>query len=230
MATSPENDAVRDRSPSNPARRASKALLLGALVSLAANTACRSVAPAPAVAGPVSGRNSPLKFKINREVTFEREGMALLFLNDRFDCPCSPEIEKGLGIAINAPFEVTFSNEGTLDSKDCRFIVCGASRFVYNTLGYGTNFADQITFVAVDQTSQVATSGMMEPNVPNPIPPPPDIPKSKTDHSKTTIGEVFRTNLADIMTLPAVETDYVVYAAFGPYRSNTLTVKVRKRE
>ena len=39
-----------------------------------------------------------------------------------------------------------------------------------------------------------------------------------------------RTNLADIMNLPAVETDYVVYAALGPYRSNTLTVKVRKRK
>ncbi len=191
MATSPENDAVRDRSPSNLARRASKGLLLGALVSLvslAANTACGSVAPAPAVADPVSGRNSPLNFKIIREVTFEREGMALLFLNDRLDCPCSPELEEGLGIAINAPF------------------------------------------VAVDQTSQVATSGVMEPAVPNPIPPPADMPKSTTDHSKTTIGEVFRTNLADIMNLPAVETDYVVYAAFGPYRSNTLTVKVRKRE
>ena len=171
-----------------------------------------------------------MKFKIDREVTFEREGMALLLHNDRFRCPCTPKFDEGLGIAINVPIEVTFSNEGTLDSKDCQFIVCGASRFVYNTLGYGSNFADQVTFVAVDQTSQVATSGMMEPNVPNPIPPPDDLPKSTTDHSKTTIGEFFRTNLADIMTLPAVETDYVVYAALGPYRSNTLTVKVRKRK
>jgi hypothetical protein len=171
-----------------------------------------------------------LKFKIDRDVTFEREGLALLLKNDRVRCPCTPKLEEGLGIAINAPIEVTFSNEGTLDSKDCRFVVCGASRFVYNTLGHGANFADQVSFVAVDQTSQIATSGVMEPNVPNPIPPPDDLPKSTTDHSKTTIGEFFRTNLADIMSLPAVETDYVVYAAFGPYRSNTLTVKVRKRQ
>ena len=53
---------------------------------------------------------------------------------------------------------------------------------------------------------------MMDPNVPNPIPPPPELPKSKTDHSKTTIGEFFRTNLADIMNLPAVETNYIVSA------------------
>ena len=171
-----------------------------------------------------------MKFKIDREASFEREGLALLLMNDRFRCPCTPKLEDGLGIAINAPIEVTFSNEGTLKRNDCHFIVCGASRFVYDTLGYGSAFADQITFVAVDQTSQIATSGVMEPNVPNPIPPPPDIPKSTTDHSKSTIGEFFRTNLVDIMTLPAVETDYVVYAAFGPYRSNTLTVKVRKRE
>ncbi len=171
-----------------------------------------------------------MNFKINREATFERDGMALLFLNDRLDCSCNPELGDGLGIAINAPIEVTFSNEGTLDRRDCQFIVCGASRFVYNTLGHGSNFADHISFVAVDQTSQVATSGVMEPNVPNSIPPPADMPKSTTDHSKTTIGEVFRTNLAEIMTLPAVETDCVVYAALGSFRSNTLTVKVRKRK
>lgn len=131
----------------------STALLLGVL---AANTACRSVAPTTAVADPVSKRNSPLKFEIDRGVTFEREGMALLLLNDRFGGLCTPKLGEGLGIAINAPNEVTFSNEETplgeekLDSKNCRFIVCGASRFVYNTLGYGANFADQITFVAVD--------------------------------------------------------------------------------
>ena len=137
---------------------------------------------------------------------------------------------EGLGIAINAPIEVTFSTGETLDPDDCRFFVCGASEFVYDTLGYGRNFADNVTFVAVDQTSQVARSGVMQPNVPNPVPPPDDLPKSTTDHSKTTIGEVFRANMAEIMTLPAVETDYVVYAVLGPYRSNSLTVKVRKRK
>ena len=144
--------------------------------------------------------------------------------NDRFDCPCTPEME-GLGIAINAPIEVTFSTQQTLDPDDCRFFVCGASEFVYDTLGYGRNFADNVTFVAIDQTSQVARSGVMQPNVPNPVPPPDNLSKSTTDHSKTTIGEVFRANMAEIMTLPAVETDYVVYAVLGPYRSNSLTVK-----
>jgi hypothetical protein len=221
---------VRDQLPPKPPGQVSAAILLGALLALGVGAGCRSAAPAPPVAAPASERSQPLKFKINREVTFEREGMALLLHNDRVDCPCSPEIEEGLGIAINAPIEVTFSTEGKLDPKDCRFFICGASQFVYNTLGYGANFADQVTFVAVDQTDQVARTGVMEPNVPNPISPPDDLPKSTTDHSKTTIGEVFRANLADIMTLPAVETDYVVYAALGPYRSNTLTVKVRKRK
>lgn len=171
-----------------------------------------------------------MQFKINREVSFELEGLALMLKNDRLECPCTPDIEEGLGIAINAPIEVTFSKGETLDPKDCRFFVCGSSEFVYDTLGYGRSFADHVTFVAVDQTSQVARTGVMQPNVLNPVPPPDDMPKSTTDHSKTTIGEAFRTNLAEIMSLPAVETDYVVYAALGPYRSNTLTVKVRKRE
>ena len=78
-----------------------------------------------------------MKFKIDREASFEREGLALLLMNDRFRCPCTPKLEDGLGIAINAPIEVTFSNEGTLKRNDCRPIVYGAeTNFVYDTLGF----------------------------------------------------------------------------------------------
>ena len=92
-----KNDAVRDRSPSKPTHRAFLALLLGMLVPLVAGTACRSVARAPTIADPVSERSYPLKFKINREANFERDGMALLFLNDRLDCSCTPELEMDWG-------------------------------------------------------------------------------------------------------------------------------------
>ena len=171
-----------------------------------------------------------MKFTIDRGANFELEGLALMLRNDRLEGPCTPRLDDGLGIALNAPVEVTFSTEKKLEARDCRFLVCGASRFVYDTLGYGANFADHVTFVAVDQLTHVVYSAGMEPNVQNPEAPPSDLPRSATDHSESTIGEYFRANLAEIMTLPAVETGYVVYAALGPHRSNTLTVKVVRRK
>jgi hypothetical protein len=170
-----------------------------------------------------------LKFKIDREVSFELEGMARFLGSDRVSGPCTPKIEEGLGLAINAPREVVFSRGPQLDPNEARFIVCGASQFVYDSMGFGARFADQVVFVAVDARTHEARSAAIEPNVPNAVPPPDDLPRSETDHSGTTIGEVFRANLASIMQLPAVESEYIVYIVLGPYRSNSLSVKVVRR-
>jgi hypothetical protein len=62
------------------------------------------------------------------------------------------------------------------------------------------------------------------------VPYPSDMPRSKTDHTNTTIGEFLRANLAKMIDLPAVETEYIIYASLGPYRSNTLTVKLVRRK
>jgi hypothetical protein len=213
--------------------------MFGTVVALlvAGATGCRSVGPTPAAPPPAAaagnGRSEgsrEMKFKIDRAASFELEGLALMLRNERIEGACSPVIEEGPGIAINAPAEVTFSTGAFLDPRDARFIVCGASQFVYDTLGFGSSFADHVSFVAVDARTHQSYAGVMEPNVPNAIPPPADLPRPTTDHSQSTIGEWFRTNLAAIMRLPAVETEYVVYAALGPHRSNTLTVKVVKRK
>jgi hypothetical protein len=64
----------------------------------------------------------------------------------------------------------------------------------------------------------------------NIVPFPDDMSQPQTDHTNTTIGEVLRANLAKMLDLPAVETEYIVYASLGPYRSNTLTVKLVRRK
>jgi hypothetical protein len=56
------------------------------------------------------------------------------------------------------------------------------------------------------------------------------MPRSKTDHTNTTIGEFLRANLAKMIHLPAVETEYLVSASLDDYRSNTLTVKLVRRK
>jgi hypothetical protein len=170
-----------------------------------------------------------LKFTIDREVTFDRGSAAQFIRSDRVSSPCTPQIEEGVGLAINAPREVTFSKGPELDPDDAQFIVCGASNFLYDSMGMGARFADNVTFVAVDARTQEARSASNEPNVPNRVDPPGDLPRPETDHSQTNIGEVFRVNLARIMRLPAVDSEYMVHAALGPYRSNSLTVKVVRR-
>jgi hypothetical protein len=59
---------------------------------------------------------------------------------------------------------------------------------------------------------------------------PRDMAEPETDHTNTTIGEFLRTNLAKMIDLPAVETEYNIYASLGSYRSNTLTVKLVRRK
>lgn len=99
-----------------------------------------------------------LKFDIDRDVSFEMQGMQLELRNPRLSGPCSPDITEGIGLAINAPREVQFSNGPHLDPDDARFIVCAASNFVYNTLGFGSAFIDKVTFVIVDARTHQSRS------------------------------------------------------------------------
>lgn len=174
-------------------------------------------------------------FEIDRDGSFEPDEEWLLFMNARLSTRGTPKIVSGVGIAINAPREVTFFNGPMLNPGDAQFIVCAASRFVHDPLGYGSNFMDHVTFVVVDARThqeyevpaRLADDSTLSDNL---IAPPADLPRPSTDHSKSTIGEVSRANLAKMVELPAVETEYVVYATLGPYRSNTLTVKLVRRQ
>ena len=64
----------------------------------------------------------------------------------------------------------------------------------------------------------------------NLIPMPAEMRDPQNKQTNTTIGEVLRANIAKMIDLPAVETEYIVYASMGPYRSNSLTVKVVRRQ
>jgi hypothetical protein len=175
------------------------------------------------------------KFKIDRDGSFEPDEAWLLFNNPRLDTRGTPDIISGVGIAINAPREVQFSEGPLLSPKDAQFIVCVATQFVYDMMGYGSSFMDYLTLVVVDARThqEYAVSALRAESTnirDNYEPPPSDMPQPKTDHTNTTIGEVLRANMAKMLDLPAVETEYIVYASLGPYRSNTLTVKLVRRK
>jgi hypothetical protein len=175
------------------------------------------------------------KFEIDRDGSFEPDEAWLRHNNPRLDTRGTPDIISGVGIAINAPREVQFSEGPLLSPKDAQFIVCVATQFVYDMMGYGSSFMDYLTLVVVDARTheEYSASALLAESTnirDNYLPPPSDMPQPKTDHTNTTIGEVLRVNLAKIIDLPAVETEYIIYASLGPYRSNTLTVKLVRRK
>ena len=178
---------------------------------------------------------SEFKFEIDRDGSFEPDDDWLLFENPRLSTRGKPKIISGVGIAINAPRTVQFSEGPRLSYKDAQFIVSVATRFVYGTLGYGASFMDNVTFVVVDARThqEYAVSALAAENSnmrENLIPMPAEMRDPQNKQTNTTIGEDLRANIAKMIDLPAVETEYIVYASMGPYRSNSLTVKVVRRQ
>jgi rhodanese-related sulfurtransferase len=174
------------------------------------------------------------KFKIDRDGSFEPEAFWLRYNNPHIPTRGCPEILSGTGIAINAPRQVLFSDGPTLSPTDAQFIVCVATKFVYNTLDMGSDFMDHLTLVLVDgRTHQEYFASALlaeDSNINENLVPLRDAPEPETDHSKSLIGQFLRANVAKMIKLPAVETEYIVYASLGPYRSNTLDVKVIQRK
>jgi hypothetical protein len=175
------------------------------------------------------------KFQIDRDGSFEPDEAWLVYSNPRTSTNGTPKIISGVGIAINAPRIVEFSNGPQLDHRDAQFIVCVRTRFVYDTLGYGSDFMDNVDLVVVDARThqEYAASALLAEDTnarENMVPMPDDMRDPGNKQTNTTIGEVLRANLAKMIKLPAVETEYIVYATLGPYRSNTLTVKLVRRK
>jgi hypothetical protein len=174
------------------------------------------------------------KFEADRDGSFEPDEDWLMFKNPRLSTRGQPKITSGTGIAINAPRTVEFSHGPRLLPRDAQFIVCVTTRFLYDTLGFGGSFMDNVSLVVVDALTHEEHSASAlaaeDTNMRENYEPFPAADRNpKADHSGTTIGEVLRANVAKMISLPATETEYIVYAVMGPYRSNTLTVKLVRR-
>ena len=147
--------------------------------------------------------------------------------------PCTPvlgPLHENV-IRINAPEEVTFVPGGDEPlGEDTKFIICGAMQMRTETLGelgiHGTEL-DALMLVAVDAKTNKTYSGTIgQLGTPDPMP----------EELKTPpvpgylIGECFNPNLVRSFDLPAVETDYYVHAVLGPFKSNVLKVRLRRRK
>ncbi|MCA9727304.1 MAG: hypothetical protein KC729_06440 [Candidatus Eisenbacteria bacterium] len=159
------------------------------------------------------------------------------------DYPCSPEPadEDQIGILLAAPDTVSYM-PGTPFANDTAFarvLVCGYYYLPMNTLNLDGDLVEKIVFVAVDAESNRSFTGTMaeeSPEEPMPDPEPsdeeppgPDELVSLPTPADEPIGGWFNPNLADILGLPEGAATYTVYAFLGPYRSNTVTIRVQPR-
>jgi hypothetical protein len=141
---------------------------------------------------------------------------------------CSPEItdDDFRGIVLNGPKRVLFGP----DTRDPRFgsftrmIVCGVCQLDHHYLGIKGNFSTKITFFAVNVKTHRVHVGRLHAGIEV-------FPERDPDDPRQNVvtGEWFNPNLALISDIPPEEADYLVYATLGDYKSNTVTIQLRRK-
>ena len=147
----------------------------------------------------------------------------------------SPRLEERTfrGIRLNAPAQVFYS-AGEADRLSGAFapvLVCGTCRFKYDTLGLNGSFIPAIVFVATERQTHECFAGRIAP-AGNPATSPSPLPRRglrEADFADMVITEYFNPNLAQVLALPPRDADYVVCATLGPYTSNAVSIRVRRR-
>jgi hypothetical protein len=149
--------------------------------------------------------------------------------------PCTPDVRKDRrfrGIALHAPKEVIFDGQ----SRDpffgafARVVVAGAYCFDANYLDLRQQFLSRIVLVAVDAGDHRAFSGTMEP-IANAVPVPSPFDRlalSPQDFAGRSVTGYFNPNLAQVLSLPEREAEYIVYAVLGAFVSNVVRIRVRR--
>jgi hypothetical protein len=149
--------------------------------------------------------------------------------------PCTPVFAKDEEdvIRINAPEEVLFTAEADapLDERTTSFVICGAMKMRAETLhelGVAGRELDALMLVAVDAHSRQSYAGAIA-QLGTPDPMPEELEKHQPPMLGYTFTESFNPNLVRSFELPAIETDYDVHVELGPFKSNVLRVKLRRR-
>lgn len=149
--------------------------------------------------------------------------------------PCTPSLQgnrRFRGIKIAAPREVVFDGE----SRDpffgafARVLLAGIYHFDANYLDLRQQFLRRIVLVAVDAADHRAFVGTMEPvanaiRVPSPLD---RMNLSPQDFAGRSITGYFNPNLAQVLSLPEKEAEYIAYATLGEYVSNVVRIQVRR--
>lgn len=139
---------------------------------------------------------------------------------------CTPRIT-GVGLVINAPRELVYPNNNA-NSKGNVLPVTGRIKHeISHRMDVG-DISESVVFVMIDSKTLDIGFGRIPP-VQNAIPY--NLPKRKEPPKKgVIIGFAFTVNLLRICDMPLYETEYIVYAMVGPYKSNVMTINVTERK
>ena len=167
--------------------------------------------------------------KINRQCDFGQVDRVFA------TSPCTPvfaQDEEDV-IRINAPEVVAFSATDVepLDERHAKFIICGAMKMRAETLhklGLLGSELDALMLVAVDTQSHKSYTGPIG-KLGTSEPMPDELKNNLPPMAGYTFTESFNPNLVRSFELPSVETDYDVHVVLGPFKSNVLRVKLRRK-
>lgn len=150
------------------------------------------------------------------------------------ETPCSPVIDDPdfEGIVLNAPESVAYTPgdppvPGSDAFADVR--VCGTACVDQAYRGLHGRVHEEILLVAVDSATQQTYSGKMEPIV-NPEERPADLGGGPVDTEGLLVESYFNPNLAEVLELPERPAEYLVYAVLGEMKSNTVRIRVERRD
>jgi hypothetical protein len=148
---------------------------------------------------------------------------------------CTPTVDdQFVGIAINAPSVVTYGR-GKRDRETdafARIIVAGVCLLPTDSLNLGGRWNKHITLVAIDSRTKRVFTGKIGPRRAGYRLRSDDEPRMgdfTSGSSNSKVGTFFNSNLASDLFLPGEDADYDVHAVLGPFRSNVVHIKVRRR-
>lgn len=146
---------------------------------------------------------------------------------------CSPEMELSFrGIRLHAPRRVKIAPDprARYAGAFARIIVCGAYHLDATYLDLRERFLPRVLLVAVDARTHAPFAAPME-ALPNALPEPDafeGLDLEPEDFEGRSVIEYFNPNLAELLSLPEAEAEYLVYATLGSYVSNVVRIDVHR--
>ena len=107
-----------------------------------------------------------------------------------------------------------------------QFVICGACKFDWKYMDLNGDFSPAIQIVAVNTKTNQHYSGRVGRRGFMTHPP----PQPGDDKRQVAIGTYFNPNLTLITNVPKEEAEYRIHATLGSYKSNTVTVLLKRQK
>lgn len=136
---------------------------------------------------------------------------------------CSPEIiiPTFEGVLINAPKRIAYSDKMEV------MLACTFAFSLKRDLGVFKDYANEIVFTVVDQSTKIPYSGKvadMDHRIPNPDAPP--APPNREELPEEYHESYVNLDLIDVTHMPKKHGKYLVYATISTFKSNVLEFEI----